>query len=454
MRVLLLSMVILLAGCSGPEYSRPDWGSTGEPWDTTYLLDDDPDSVNLHLRAKSLETHYWQFAQVEGVCLEPARSDVTLALPDSWGDGGDSGIYTGTALAAWSFKWSVTQDVIDLARVFDTLRAVWLLTHAPGPGVICRVAFPANMEEEFSYPEHWQHRIDGGFVHKSAANIADPVRGGVLPETIYYTRATKDQLTGILLGLSACWKLVGPEHAMVRDVIRQCARDLHDHLKKHKWYIRDENGKNDTNSDHVDGLLKTQLFALLAQTEPTCFRAAYLDEFTVSGLGDLFVIFNNSDQYYAWNLRYSRALSVWLLEDNADRREELAEFVEDCLWDNTSGHQNGWFAAIQAGMNNDVEAKAVLIDSLKSLALKPTRNYSAPYVNQLQKPNIFEVLFGLEDKYVLPPHLRKPTGYSTWQKEPWDVSQADPAPDKNPWQDDTGLSFLMAYWCGRYFRAL
>jgi hypothetical protein len=81
------------------------------------------------------------------------------------------------------------------------------------------------------------------------------------------------------------------------------------------------------------------------------------------------------------------------------------------------------------------------------------RNYSSPYIGQLQEPNFFEALFGLTDRYVLPPHLRKGTGYSTWQKKPWDVGSGTEV-DKQPVGDDTGLSFLLPYWAGRYFGAV
>jgi hypothetical protein len=451
MRAFFGVTLLVLAGCAAPEYERPDWG--GAVWDTTYLIDADPAGVDLDVVAASLESHYWDFAQHEGVCIEPQRSDVSLADPDKFDTGGDSGIYTGTALAAWSFKYGVTKAAADLAHVHHTLRAVWMLTHAPGPGVLCRVTFPVGDEALFDFPARWESRKP--FVGKSAADLEDAVLGGVLPEMRFYTRATKDQLTGLLLGLSAAWKIVGPSDPLVRGVVRRCARDIYDHLVKHDWNIRDAKGENDTNADHVDGLMRTQLYALLAATDVPEFRDVYVDEFVVSDLGDLYLfsIFNNYSQYYAWNLRYSRALSVWLLEDDADRREQLADFVGDSLWANTSGHMNGWFAAIQAGMNGDAGAKTVLVDSLKSLGLKPIRNYSSPYVGQQYGPNVFEVFFGLEDKYVLPPHLRKPTGYTTWQKRPWDV-QDSTEPDKEPHQNAVGLDFLLAYWCGRYFGAL
>jgi hypothetical protein len=447
MRYLLL-VLMFFAGCSAPEYKRPDWGDSTEPWNTTYLIDIDYSTVDLDEEAERIDNHYWDYAQLEGVTLEPMRYNKTSEHPDGWDTGGDSGIFTGTALAAWTFKWGTTKHADSKEEMLRTLRAVWMLTHAPGRGVLCRVTFPVEDGPMIGYPERWESRM--GFVGLSAGDLPDPL-GGTLPQMRYYTRATKDQLTGLLLGLSVCLKIAGPEIEEVRDIVRQCARDIYDHLKKHDWNIRDEKGENDTGADHVDGLLKTQLLALMAATDPT-FQDEYEEEFVISDLGDWFAVFSNYSQYYAWNLRYSRALSIWILEENVERREEVAEFVEDCLWNNTSEQMSAWFAVIQAAIHSDVGAKGVMIDSLKSLAVKPLRNYSSPYAGQQYAPNVFEVLFGMDDKYVLPPHLRKPTGYTTWQKRPWDVSSSGPA--KMPAQEATGLDFILVYWMARYFGLL
>ena len=109
----LIFLLPLVIGCSAPEYSRPAWGGGGEPWDTTWLIDADPAGVDLGVVATSLEAHYWDFAQLEGVCLEPARSDPASGVLDSFDTGGDSGLFTGTALACWAFKYGVTKDVAE-----------------------------------------------------------------------------------------------------------------------------------------------------------------------------------------------------------------------------------------------------------------------------------------------------------------------------------------------------
>ena len=217
--------------------------------------------------------------------------------------------------------------------------------------------------------------------------------------------------------------------------------------------IRDAHGNNDTSADHVSGLLKTQLLALLAQIAPNEFQKQHEDEFHIPVIASIVNVLNNFDQYYAWNLRYSRALSIWMLETNNERKQEIKSYLNEELWPHTKDHQCGWIASVRSAMvPHDLRAKSILKKSLEDLSFKPLRNWSSPYIGQTCSPNIIDILLRDTGKYVVPPHLRRPTQYSTWAKEPWDVNNGEV--DKAGRGEDTGLAYLLAYWCGRYFSAL
>jgi len=473
-RLLPCLLILALAGCKiceTPTFERPP--ETNDPWNTTYLLDLDPSSVtvaDVHSRAVVLNEHYWQYSQVNGILWPAWRTDPSVDTPDRYFKGGDSGIYTGQALAAFCFEYGTTNSEAALQRVTDTLRGLYILTHATGtPGVIQRNAFPASRPEDFGFPEEWGGRIEKGFVD-TGPPLADPFGGPQIPPQTYYTRGTKDQLTGMVLGLSAVWALmdpseVAPAHAaqatQLRVVAKQIAEDVHEHLIAYDWWIRDENGRNDTSADFVDQILRAALLGLLVNMGHDELLQEYdetLKEFIdFSNTLAYADRFSNFSQYYAHNLRLSRALSIWLVEGAASARgQAMEDYYEQNVWRFTKGHKSAWFAYARAAMvPSDAAAAEEGLDSLRSLSLKPIRMWSSPLHGQEQKPNIVESLV-CHRNFVLEPHLRKPEDYSTWQKQPWDTGQAV---DGTGWDtlglgDMSGLDYLLPYWLARYSGSL
>lgn len=468
LRLVLALLIAASAGCQicqSPKFKRP--AGSADVWNTAYLIDVDPGVVttaDLSSRAALLEQRYWAFGQINGVIWQPSRSVAALADPDMWANSADSGLYTGMALATFCFQYKATRSAAALDNVLNTLRGVYILTHASGkPGVIQRNSFPTSDGARVGYPSQWQSRIDAGFVHSGAA-LSDPLGGPDIPPQTYYTRGTKDQLTGLLLGLAAAWStfepsLVDPSHVTVATAVREVASgivlDIHHHLKLYDWRIRDEFGKNDTNADYVDHLIRTNVLALLFHMGFTSFRDKYDETFDgfmrlapVFAQGDRF---NNYSQYFAHNLRACQAMTIWLLEGpSTSKGRRVADYLESNLWEFVEGHKNSWFAFLQAIMNGDGGAADEGLYALKSLSLKPVRMWSSPYHGQYQPPNPASAAFDCTEVFVVDPHLRKPESYSTWSKEPWDTGEnADW--DKDGLRDTTGLDFLLAYWLGRAY---
>ena len=447
---LITILTIALAGCCSPDLRTPP--ATGTPADA--MLTADPSAVTtatLSAVAASMGAHYWTRAQWEGVTLEPYRRDPTQVDADSFGKGGDSALFTGFALAAHALQAHTTGNPAALDHALTNLRGLWYVTHAAGPGVIARVAFPTAEASRFRYPESWSSN-DQRFV-----GTVPSVPGPPLPapfsnpfgETTFYTRGTKDQLTGIVFGLSVAWVML-PEG---REAIRQTTADLATHLEAHGWKIRDENGANDTNADEVDGLLRLAFLALWRRTsDDPSVKARYLDEFQAGGIGDWFNGFTNYTQYYAHNLRSARAFGIWMLEDDAGRQAEMADYFHDRVWAYVSGHQNAWFAVIRAaltGGHERAEASAIALRSLASLSLRTLRRWTSPYGGQDHAPSLVAHLFGCADAWVLPPHQRAGTNYWLWQKDPWSTGSSAPNAAAPPHGDGTGLSFLLPYWLAR-----
>jgi len=457
---MLLAALLSLAGCTCTPDPLITPQSTGEPWDTTYLISADPGVVtdaDLRAHTTKLTKHYWKYNQVEGVIWPGWRSKASLEFPDHYGTGGDGAIFTGFALATYSFEYGTVGGVHARNRAMNTLRGLYWLTHVAGPGVICRSVWPLAQKEKWNYPDRWSRRINDGFVHEAPEMFAP--WGPNFPAAAYYTRGTKDQLTGLLTGLTVAW-IAMKDVIGVRPLIAKIMENLRQHLVKHNWKIRDENGKNDTNADSVSRLIRVQFDALYRHTATLTqpadvvagLEAEYIKNFRVRSVENVPNIANNYSQYYAHNLRISRGFSIWLLETDAARKKQVVEFILKDVWRYTRRHQNAWLAAIVAAVDpGNVEAKGVLRASLASLSLKPLRGWGSPYAGQKHAPKLTAVLQGCDRNWVLPPHLRKPTNYFTWTKRPWDVGQAQ---DKEGRLEETGLDFLAPYWVGRAFNGL
>jgi len=458
-RILLVALIAALAGCVTPhEYVDPV----------------DPSIVTLqqlHDHADVAEDHYQKYSQVAGIIWQPTRSDISLPNPDKYGSGGDSCLFTGHKFAADVYRYRVTGKTEDLDRALQSLRGLYILTHITGtPGVIARCAFPADQPEKWSYPTHWQSRIDRGFVGTSPTDVADPFTGGVFPQMIYYTRATKDQLTGLLHGLGVGWKYLQPVNAgdtakiiLARQNISDITEDVYNHLRAFDFKIRDENGRNDTNADGVDGLLKLQLLAVYKETVVFTNPGRsprILDKYNAqfgSGfftLEDLPIIyqFNNYSQYYAWNLRHLRGYTIYILEQDPIAQATIQEWFSKRLWVHVSGHLNAKFIFIY----NAVTENGLKLEdagfAMRSLYLKPLRDTGSPLAGDERKPSVFQVLIKDWDRFILAPHLRKSTSYSTWQKEPWDVGSG--VPGEVYLGSATGLDYILPYWMARFYNLL
>jgi len=452
----LLSAVLMLCGvgCTTPHNYK-------DPIDASMVT-----VAQLDAHAETVENHYQQYNVVEGIMWERYRAKPEDPEPSFFGNGGDSCIFTGHKLAADIFRYQTTKLSSDLDKVEQSLRGLYILTHITGTsGAICRNAFPLSRAAEWRYPDSWAGR-DQRFVHTSSSILYDPFTGGNLPEMVYYTRATKDQLTGLVFGLTVAWKYLSiPEGSdletqkkitRARALIAQITEGIYNHLHEYDWQIRDENGDNDTNADNVKGMMRTMVLALYRRTAVLTSPervAEVTDEYkdslayAVRDPGDLFNRFSNYTQYFAWNLRYLRVYSIILLEDNADNIARLRDYMQDRLWQFTKGHYNSKFIYLYNAANDSREHLDEAYLALQSLSLKPLRSQDSPLAGDDRSPSFLQVLVGDWDRFVLLPHLRKPTSYSTWQKAPWDTGN----PGQSGIEETIGVDYMLTYWMRRFY---
>jgi hypothetical protein len=460
-RRLSIALCLCAAGCLTPS----------EPWQQRLrevelhgasagaisLVQSDPAAVesggpaSLAQRASELERRYVEDVEVEGVVWVPLRSDPAAAEPDRYGTGGDSLLFTGVAVAAWTWKYGVTGNA---DRLVEALRGLWILTHVAGPGVLCRAAFPSRRDAEFGWPSAWAGR-DPRFVGETPAGaIRDPIRGGPLPAMRWYTRATRDQLTGLVLGLASVWALATAPTtdselaAQLRTVVAEITADVVAQLRAHDWRIRDASGRNDTTADDVDGLLRVAVLGLARVVGVADADREYEREFRRAVEGphplDSFQRYSNLFGYYAHNLRAARTYSIWLLDADPERRVQIVDYARTRWRRWTDHHGNAWLSwlwFVMSGAPPDAEG----LRALYELRWKPIRSASSPLAGRWSPPRIDAVIFDTTPAWVLPVYLRKPSEYFSWQKEPWGAGE----PGNRGRANTTGLDFLAAYWLGR-----
>jgi len=458
---LVVALCLCTVGCLAPTqpWQRIRDGVDGAFPETAYLLSIDPAAVeaggpaSLARWASELERRYVRDVEVEGVVWQPFRSTPLSVEPDRYGSGGDSMLFTGIALTGWTWKYAVTGDS---ERVIEAVRGLWILTHVAGPGVLCRAAFPSSRDVDFGWPGAWAGR-DPRFVGETAAGaIPDPIRGGYLPAMRWYTRATRDQLSGLVLGLSSAWRLATAPTtdpalaAVLRPIVAQNVADVVEHLHAHGWRIRDASGRNDTWADEVDGLLRLAVLGLARAVGIAGADRDYQAEFDRfvqrPHPGDAFDRYNNLGQYYAYNLRAARSYSIWLLDDDPEHRAHIVDHARAHWRRWTDHHGNAWFAwlwFVMIGTPPDEEG----LRALYELRLKPIRLWPSPLAGRWKPPSLNAAAFDTTAAWALPVYLRKATSYFVWQKEPWDAG--DDREDRSGLGNSTGLDFLVAYWLGR-----
>lgn len=446
------------------------------------LLDADPHAVtwaDLQRRLDRVEANYERYHDVYGIVWPAWRNDPDAAEPTYYESGGDSALFTGYYLAAAVYRFLVTERPEDLDQVLDALGGIHLLTHASGtPGVLARCVFPEAEAARFNFPERWQRRIAEGHVYHRPAGLRVPDilhPGQVYPRMIFFTHTSRDQLTGVLFGLGVTQALLHAEGFEDRpDMWRRIrwARDIDRYLIEALWWrlestefvIMDHEGRTGTGPPRATGSLRLQLAALhLAVVRESGDQAAYREAaafyqnvwrkvFAFGRFGnpvDLLNRFNNLDDYFAWNLRFARIYTVWLLETDPKRRTTIRRFVRRKLWSHVQSHRNTYFTFLYNAMEGtDDERMDAAVLGLKELALRSQRMWSSPLIGEDTRPSAFRLLFCDVSDAVVPAHLRQPAQYFQWEKDPFLVGEGT---YREGLQVSPMIGLLLPYWLGRYY---
>ena len=463
-----IALITLLAL---PSYAAPEG-------DLSYLLDADPGAIttdDLAEQATYFERYYQAEHQVNGITWPRRWDDPEAETPGLYAHGGDNALFTGFYLAAATYRYRVTQDEADLDPILHTLRGLHILTHISGtPGVLARMAFPTARVEE------WNRPVDQYLYFTKDLDADARARDVLAPEQPYppmnfYTRTSRDQLSGVLFGLAVVLGELPKDPATgsvetrakithARSIAGVIARALYTRIEERRFHIRDQEGKAGASSA-VTGLLRLQLLSVYrsvlreADGDPVELKRierkyglAYRKTLLFGRWGspaDLVNRFNNIDQYYAWNLRFARTYSVWLLEDDPKRKRGMRNYTRKQLWKHVRSHKNTHFTFLYNAMDPEaMDRIEAAVYNLKALSLRPVRTWHSPLLGHEDRPHALRSMFASVDDWVVPAHLHAPSMNFVWERDPYVV---DKFGDPNGVRENTRVDFLLPYWIGRYY---
>ena len=205
--------------------------------------------MNLLEEIDRIERHYSTHHEIEGMAFiinKPGRG--APAASDN-----DTALITGLRLAAAAHRYACEPDHASLERVTAALAGVrLLLTVSPVPGVLARWAYPtANAWEEIGYDPVKSLEGDGG------NTFGQRIRESLMYESLdgkyaYETRTTKDQLSGVLLGLVSVLRFCPTLQDEVRLLITVFLR----RMIRTKWSLEDHTGRTLTSAHKLDQPLR------------------------------------------------------------------------------------------------------------------------------------------------------------------------------------------------------
>ena len=155
------------------------------------------------------------------------------------------------------------------------------------------------------------------------------------------------------------------------------------------------------------------------------------------------------DGYFSYNLRFARSFTVHLLEKDSRRRATVGDYMEKHVWRYVQNHRNTHFNFLYAAASGDESRLDNATRSLRELSLKPLRDWSSPLHGMNYYPPRPVLLYGDVSAYVVPVHLRKPTEYFIWQKDPFQTGDGEV--NTEGLNEATGLDFILPYWMGRHY---
>ena len=489
--VWLLVVVSFLSGCSlyGPPYcpdpgrpAPPPVGAGSGPLYTKALEFD-------HLFQKKIRPEPY------GGVVNVLFADSSLEKVEGYDDLQDSAIWTGTYLAAESFRYAVESDPEKKKQAFENARGAAhtldFFLHVTGtPGLLARFAAPLDQASTF---------LNGACC--PAGTATDPsglccpsnnsCTTGKAPDgtPVFWLGGTsRDQYSGWFYGMGIAERLIDdPE---LRQMIRNDMNDVVTALQGSSWKILGPNGQpTGGTASHVEPYEKLSwlLTTSAAQREPACgwYEKAVRDvvdvQATITPLGNEWL--NQYMQYYAFNLNFINYYPLVQLDPNRSRQRAYLDSLNRNSYRWVQGTGNVFFDYTDMALSGRIDKATLTSDKAALVSFPGPPHQQLPVMppesklSQLsldlyhlnEKADPHRIIFPprAEDAYL--PQYRCPQDF-LWQQSPFMIccepltgttwipadlqGYCDGLPQLSPGPEVLvypGADYLLAYWMGRYY---
>jgi len=409
---------------------------------------------------------------------------------------GDASIWSGMTLAAACFEYAAakregnaTLQASALLLVKRLVQGVSLLLAVPnggiGPnysGVLARAVSPKNWNSS--------HPPLAGFPYGKPADNVNVFNGaGNYSDWYWIGYNSLDQYSGIVMGVSCAAALV--DDPWVKGQVKLLATQMLEFFKKTNWYLADGNGRTTGQAflykpEHAGAWLLATLF-MGVLVDPATYKPLYYQWAIDRGYADPHVLYNdlsmfNLFNYYSTNINWVIMYALATFETNPTLRTDYQQLMKDDMYPVVANQRNAWFNMMYLNVMNttdpnikkDVEDQLMRFDieripGLANSTKLPERGINATGNTATLVPanaprhtfaqwlatqplypaasvNLATSIVG-NTAYLEAPKTvdQYPNDDFAWQSNPWLVSQYSPAH-----LEDSGLSFLLPYWMGRY----
>lgn len=479
-------------------------------WDmgSTSFVDADK-SGSMHDRARDFDARLWRESLPHGAVANTTFTDPTLSEVSFYSDLGDSALWTGSLLAAESWRYRATGAPAAADRIDDlvaTLHRDFAITGSPG--YLARFASPAGA------PQVPEVESDCSLVHHCNVEFEGE-------SWSWLGHTSRDQYTGVMLGLFLAYESVHdaalratiradvvavarelatvrtdvPVHVDLGGIPIEATMDLENVILAPNetqdgrvWVVVNTSDFSDSDlygareflPDVADAIKQIPGFSWVppikrpssaimlgsfirmaiemtdgvdGSEEDYAFLRAYYDAHADDWLDDAkgwSYDQNCGNGYYANHIAYISAYVWAVLEKDPGRQTKIRDDVlSGRLWASLDDHRNSYFAFLHGGTRLVPDPLApeitAAVADLADFAPGPRVNLAVDLLDEYPHSDSC-TQDGQPQSTIAVSVAERPADDFIWQRGPWVLWTWG-----NPNQTFSGTDYLAAYWAGRRY---
>ncbi len=386
--------------------------------DDKIIKENMPNGLIYEVFSDEISETSWKEAFAPGGKGSPGTHNLSLTTADS-------AIWTGTYLAALAYRYKVMRDEKSKRYVKKALKgieAIFAINN--NTGLLARFAAPLDTDVGRQIENPTGDYVNSKKFYAKIDNVDWIGHQG-------HNGISRDQYTGVMLGLRAAYDLVDDEP--IRGRIRNLVTMILDYLIQNDWVITEDRDISKGGTPTPWALVPYQKITFLTiGKHVTGGYDLELKEahglLNMAWLSPAVSSLTPFSSYYSNNLYYSNLFSYLAIDQDIDRRENMMEGIRIADY-YTGHHANAWFNLVRASYDK-TNKKQLLEQALEILKLRLEGGHrhsvppsAMPFLDNIQYEYID---LPLEESLVriptqpVHPSLRD-FGEFVWQRSPYGV---------------------------------